>query len=265
MDNHASIRKDNRKALPKYLLLILCAALVGAALGFLAGFAGSQNLEEAAAAALDHFLEAVTPWGIPVSTLVLLSLSWSKYRSANKLFSGWDGEDEGTADRVEQALNWALLLTTLQFLLDLFFFSAAVVYWVPGRLTILVEIGCFLVSIALLIVTQQKVVDLTRRLNPEKQGSVYDLKFRKKWLSSCDEAEQKQIGQAAYKACHTLNVACPILWCGSILLSFTAEASLLPSFLILLLWGLLSLTYIMECIRMSKKAPPRQPADPGQV
>ena len=111
-------------------------------------------------------------------------------------------------------------------------------------------------SIAILIIIQQKVVDLTRELNPEKQGSVYDLKFRKKWLNSCDEAEQKQIGQAAYKAYHVLNTTCPILWVFLILLSFIMEISLLPSFLILLLWGILSLTYILECIRMSRRSLP---------
>ena len=36
---------------------------------------------------------------------------------------------------------------------------------------------------------QQRSVDLTKRLYPEKTASVYDTHFRKKWLDSCDEAE----------------------------------------------------------------------------
>ena len=136
------------------------------------------------------------------------------------------------------------------------FFAAAVIYWVPGHLIIFAEIGSFLLSIALLIVLQQKVVDLTRKLNPEKQGSVYDLKFRKKWLNSCDEAERKQIGQAAYKAYSVLNATCPILWAVLLLLGFVLEISLLPSFLVLLVWGILNLTYIAECIRMNRHSLP---------
>ena len=247
-----NIQNDNRKALPKYLLVLLGGAVLGGGLGFLVGFAGDHNLGETAVLALNRFLAAITPWGIPVSTLVLLGLSWVKYRSAKKLFAGWDGEDELTPDTADQHLNWVLLLTTLQLLLNLFFFSAAVIYWVPGRLTILAEIAVFMISIALLIVLQQKVVDLTRKLNPEKQGSVYDLKFRKKWLNSCDEAERKQIGQAAYKAYSVLNTTCPILWVVLLLLSFVLEISLLPSFLVLLVWGILNLTYIAECIRMNR-------------
>lgn len=251
-----NIQNDNRKALPKYLLVLLGGGLLGGGLGFLTGFAAEHNLGETAADALNRFLAAITPWGIPVSTLVLLGLAWGKYRSAKKLCAAWDGEDELIPDTADQHLNWALLLTTIQLLLNFFFFSAAVIYWVPGHLIIFAEIGSFLLSIALLIVLQQKVVDLTRKLNPEKQGSVYDLKFRKKWLNSCDEAERKQIGQAAYKAYSVLNATCPILWAVLLLLGFVLEISLLPSFLVLLVWGILNLTYIAECIRMNRHSLP---------
>ena len=254
MENN--IKKDNRKALPKYLLVLLGSAVLGTVLGFLIGFAGSNNLGEHAAMALNSFLAVITPWGIPVSSLMLILPAWLKYRSAKKLCAAWDGEDETVADTAEQQLNWVLLLTTVQLLLDFFFFSAAVIYWVPGRLTILAEIASFLVSIALLIVLQQKVVDLTRKLNPEKQGSIYDLKFKKKWLNSCDEAEQKQIGQAAFKAYNVLNVTCLILWVILVILSFILDISLLPSFLVLLVWGVQSITYIAECIRIQQKSLP---------
>ena len=141
-------------------------------------------------------------------------------------------------------------------LADFFFFAAAVVYWVPGRLAILVEVGCFLASIAAVVLIQQRVVDLTRRVNPEKQGSIYDLKFRKKWLASCDEAEQRQIGQAAWKAYHAINVTCPILWGILLMLGFLFDISLLPAFVVVLIWGVSSISYIVECIRLSRRPLP---------
>ena len=33
---------------------------------------------------------------------------------------------------------------------------------------------------------QQMTVDFQKIMNPEKQGSVYDLRFQKKWEESCD-------------------------------------------------------------------------------
>lgn len=48
----------------------------------------------------------------------------------------------------------------------------------------------FLVILAEGIIIQQKAVDITKIMYPEKTASVYDLKFQKKWVDSCDEAEK---------------------------------------------------------------------------
>ena len=116
------------------------------------------------------------------------------------------------------------------------------------------SISTFILSVAAMTVAQQKVVDQVRRMNPEKQGSVYDVHFNKKWLASCDEAEQKQIGQAAYKAYHTVDVACPFLWMTMVLLNYAFDFGLLmPAFTVCLLWLLLNVTYSLEAIRLSRR------------
>ena len=112
----------------------------------------------------------------------------------------------------------------------------------------------FVVSVFLLIFAQQKLVDLARKMNPEKQGSVYDTKFRKKWLESCDEAEQKQIGQAAYKAYNVVSTACPILWAALLMLSFAFNFSpLMPTFIVCFIWLLLQVSYCLEAIRLGRR------------
>ena len=83
-------------------------------------------------------------------------------------------------DAAEQQLSWALLLTGLVIILDFFFFAASIIY---GRF--LPDLILFLASVAVLVVLQQKIVDLERRINPEKRGSVYDMKFQKTWMDSC--------------------------------------------------------------------------------
>lgn len=78
----------------------------------------------------------------------------------------------------------------------------------------LLIVGEMLVSVALVVLVQQKIVDLVRRMNPEKQVSVYDSKFQKKWYNTCDEAERAQIGQASYQAFQAANrAALPCGWC----------------------------------------------------
>ena len=154
-------------------------------------------------------------------------------------------------EQAEEKLSWALMAAAVQVVLDMFFFAAAVV---SENMSALIGVAVFVLSIALLTVAQQKLVDQIRRMNPEKQGSVYDVHFNKKWLASCDEAEQKQIGQAAYKAYHTVNVACPFLWMTMVLLNYAFDFGLLmPAFTVCLLWLLLNVTYSLEAIRLSRR------------
>lgn len=249
-----SIKRDNRKALPLFLLVIFIAAIVGAVLGFLVGYAGHSDLPAAVNAALTALLRQVSPWAIPVCTLVLLGKAWLLYRSARRDFAAWDGEDEAVMDTLDRRLSWSILLSTALLLISFFFVAVATAgVFRPGELEPVYLIVSFLVSAALIVLLQQRVVDLTRRMNPEKQGSIYDLRFHKKWLDSCDEAERQEIGRAAYRAYTVTNTACPILWLVMLLLNLVFDFGLMPTLSVLLVWGCLQITYILTCIQMRAK------------
>ena len=250
MENN-TVKKDNRKALPKYLLILFVAAIFGGVLGFAAGWVGHDNISEVIATAVVGGLTAIAPWALLVTSVVSLALILWLYRGAKALFTGWDGEDEAVMDRADEKLNWALLLTAAQLVLDMFFFAVA---QSAHNMTALWSVLLFLVSIFLLVFAQQKIVDLTRKMNPEKKGSVYDTKFKKKWFESCDEAEQKQIGQAAYKAFNVVSTACPILWAALLMLSYAFDFNpLMPTFIVCFIWLLLQVSYCLECIRLGKR------------
>ena len=250
MENN-TVKRDNRKALPKYLLILFVAAIFGGVLGVAAGWVGHDNLSEVIATAVAAGLTAAAPWALLGTSVVSLALILWLYRAAKALFTGWDGEDEAVMDRADEKLNWALLLTAAQMVLDMFFFAVA---QSAHNMTALWSVLFFLVSIFLLVFAQQKIVDLTRRMNPEKQGSVYDTKFKKKWFESCDEAEQKQIGQAAYKAFNVVSTACPILWLALLVLSYAFNFELLmPTFIVCFIWLLMQVSYCLECIRLGKR------------
>ena len=251
MENN-TVKKDNRKALPKYLLILFVAAIFGGVLGFATGWVGHDNISEVIATAVSDGLTAAAPWALLVTSVVSLALILWLYRGAKALYTGWDGEDDDVMDRADEKLNWALLLTAAQLVLDMFFFVAAESGESP--LGGIVGFLSFIVSMFLLVFAQQKIVDLTRQMNPEKKGSVYDMNFRKKWIESCDEAEQKQIGQAAYKAYTVVNTACPILWAALLMLSYAFNFSLLmPTFIVCLIWLLQQVSYCLECIRLGRR------------
>ena len=247
---HDRVSGENRKALPKFLLILLVSAVGGGVLGLAAGLAGHSALPEYAAAWLEDVLRAIAPWAIPAYTAALLGGALWIYRSARARFNAWDGEEERVIDAAEGSLNWALLLGALTLILDFFFMavsSALLSGW--GSLTV---VGWFLLSAALEMLLQQKVVDLEKRMNPEKRGSVYDTKFQRKWLESCDEAEQRQIGRAAYRAFQVTNTACVFLWLALVVLNMVFDLGLTPVFSVLVIWGILQVSYILECIRIAK-------------
>lgn len=248
-------KSENRKALPKFALTIVLSLLGGGVLGFFIGLTNVFGLDAAALAeGLNGVLSAVTPWGIPVTSVLTLGTAFFLYRSAAKKYAAWGGGDEDeTSASIENTLSWVLLLSAVQLILNFFFLAALCIYSLDAGVWALAHIAVFLLSCGLVIFAQQKVVDLERRMNPEKHGSVYDTKFQKKWLESCDESERQQIGQACYRAYLVTTRVCIGLWLALVLLSMVLEMSILPVFVLVLIWGVMQVTYTLECIRLGKR------------
>lgn len=246
-------KSDNRRALPKYILVLFIAAFFGALAGFAAGIVGAGNLSESIKTAVNTALTAAAPWGIPVTSVVFLGLGWRFYAKARRIYKTWDGEEEAPIERAEEDLSWALLMSAIALLWDFFFLSVLVVCGAGSPLERLGGVALFLVSVVMIMVQQQKVVDLTRRINPEKQGSVYDTKFLKKWVDSCDESEQSQMGQAAFKAYRAAVNTCLWLWAALIVLHYAFDTGMLPIVMVLVIFGVLQIVYTLECIRLSRK------------
>ena len=102
MENN-TVKKDNRKALPKYLLILFVAAIFGGVLGFAAGWVGHDNISEVIATAVSDGLTAAAPWALLVTSVVSLAVILMLYRGARRLFAGWDGESEEVMDRAGEA------------------------------------------------------------------------------------------------------------------------------------------------------------------
>ncbi len=102
------------------------------------------------------------------------------------------------------------------------------------------------------IIFQQKCVDTVKQINPEKKASVYDIRFEKKWIDDCDEAEKIIIGKCAYKAYSTTNIVCMVL---SLILAICAlvfNIGFLPSLTVCLVWIINISVYFKEAMRYSK-------------
>ncbi len=246
-----SEKSANRKAFPKFMMILLLCALGGGLAGFAVVHFGNSTLPETMQAGFIRIFTAVIPWSIWVSSALLLGASVWMYRKARTIFRHWDGENEDTMERADTQLSWCSLLANLCTVLSFFFFGAGLQPSIsPARFPLFLL--SFTLSIAGQVFLGQKAVDLTRKMNPEKQGSVYDMNFQKKWVASCDENEQRQIGQASFKAFNVVNHTCLGLWIILVLLSMVADIGILPIFLVMLLWGVNLMAYLLECIRLGR-------------
>jgi len=86
-----NVRRDNRRALPKYLLTILLFGLLGGVLGFFTGVAGAAGVAETVRQALDRVLAVCAPWGIVGSAVVGAEQTTGSVFRSSALISRADG------------------------------------------------------------------------------------------------------------------------------------------------------------------------------
>ena len=165
-------------------------------------------------------------------------------------------EEEEYREKLEGGLNKALLITTVNMILSWVFFGTGF-YCITERektdfLSLLLCLVGFILSIACTSITQQKVINLTKTLNPEKNGSVYDLKFHKKWMDSCDEAERFYIYKCCYASYNATQVVCLILIVIIVLAGMIFPIGVLPLICVCIIWGVSSIVYGVTAMKVER-------------
>ena len=256
------VTRDNRKSWPKFVAVLIVALFAGGALGTAVTWIMENPSLDEVLRHLGVALGACAPW-IVLCALLFWAGSMVCYRRGKAAFASWNGEDEDVPDSAEHLLSWSILWATAA---QFFAFGAfsVVVSLIPlgyaDYLSLLAAIVGLLAVTFLVLFTQQRVVDLTRRINPEKQGSVYDFKFQKKWLASCDEAERQRIGQAAYSSFLVTSRTAMVVWIVMVLVNLYLPIGPLPVLAALIPWGVGQISYLVACLKMerSQAAPSKE-------
>ena len=257
MKNDA-IRRANRKALPKFIAVAAVLLAAGFVLGFLASWYGLNTWTAALKNAAAFFGAYIAPWLTVALAVILPIVCLFICRSAGKMLRAWDGEDEKTADAIERKLSTVTWLTGACLILACFLMAAAysggfAIFESSERTALyFVSIAAFLVLVIEMLIIGQKCVDTTKRLNPEKTASFYDMKFQKKWIEDCDEAEKLRIGKCAFKAYAATNRVCATLAVALAVCALLFDTGFLPSLAVCLVWAVNLTVYCREAIRYSK-------------
>ena len=249
MKNNDEIRQANRKAFPKFLLMMLGGLVLGAVIGFAGMFilsaAGQDNLT-AALAGLGTGLATAAPWLLAACGAVELIAGLILYQKAKTIVQGWDGEDETVPERAEKPLNLALWISSMAMVAAFFLLTAAYSVGTASKSEVFGMLGGIAAFSAVMVITlmlQQRLVDLVKRLYPEKKASVYDAKFQKEWFDQCDEAEKAQVGESAYHAYNAANRTCMILWIVFTVTALFLDTGILPVLAVCVVWAVSQSVY----------------------
>lgn len=218
-------KKEDRKAIVKFVIILGIAFLIGIAVG-IGGVILKDILETSSfKEALVVSLQILAIYGGYAFTTILLLACIVLYKKSRKEYIAWDEEDEDVLCRMETKLSYVLWFSNLILYGAYLFFSTGV--WatelsdaksaagqgVAGFLSSLAIVFLHMIY-ALLVacVVQQKAVNMMKEINPEKAGSVYDIKFQDKWLENCDEAERYATYKCSYKTFKTMQTVGIVFW-----------------------------------------------------
>jgi len=254
------VKQENKKALPKFILIVTASLVVGLLLGFGMSFLEAERFGEALDAFGGFYATRLAGWLLCACPILELAVCLPIYLDVKKRLAAWDGEDEAVSNDIEGRLSVGLCITSLATVLG-FFLAAGHMAGMGAdirleremsALHVFLGLGAFLVILFGSMILQQKLVDLTKRLYPEKKGSVYDLKFQEKWLKSCDEAEKAIICQCAMKAYKAMCGVCLAMWMVSTLGGLSFGWGFLPAMAVCIVWGTGQCVYSYWSIKLSK-------------
>ena len=235
-------KRENRKALKKFILIILAGGVFG---GFLGGFG---FVMEERIMDVCYWLEGMLPEIAFIALLVTAGIfhlaTFIFYRQSVSLYQQWDGEEEKIAEQIDKKLGYAMWGESINTILNFFFFGMGI-----GKTELDIPLlVVFILNIVLVVIFQQKSVDLTKVMNPEKHGSVYDRKFLDKWMESCDEAEKMDIYHAAWSSYRVMSVAYVGAWLVTYLAHMFCGMDFFASIVVTVLWLIQSCVYCYKSI-----------------
>lgn len=186
-------------------------------------------------------------------TAGLITASLGVFSSARARAEKWDGENEDEIEKIEDMLNMPLMFTNIMQTTGIGFLTCCMSLLLSKKsLTAAVPAVIFEVSYLFVLIINGRVVELEKKLNPEKKGSMTDMDFGRKWLDSCDEGEKLAIYRAAYGALNATNKAffiiSVVLWA----LQMIFDTGLMPVISVTVLWSIMNISFIRASMKKEK-------------
>ena len=93
------------------------------------------------------------------------------------------------------------------------------------------------------------MIGLEKKLNPEKKGNILDMRFRKEWIESCDEAERMNIYRSAYDVYKLMSNLFIYAWLLTFIVSAATKTGLFAMIMVAALWLIQTCAYFRATFR----------------
>lgn len=259
MNSKDQIKKSNRKALPKFIVIMAVCLMASFLFGYFIMEVGLDGVSAGLKDVAEYFGCNIALWLIITVAVILPTVCVPLYMSASKLLADWDGEDEVIPNKAEHRLSVAMWIADAALIISFFFIAATystgftLLENSVGTVKFYIAIAGYFAVLVEVILIQQKCVDAMKKTNPEKSdASIYDMKFQKKWMDSCDEAEKIMIGKCAFNAYTRTNKVCAVLSGMLAIGALIFDVGFLPSLAVCIVWIVNLSAYCKEAIKYSK-------------
>ena len=122
--HNSNIKEANRKALPKFLLILLISLVIGGTIGYCSAKFGFNELTGSFKRVASGFSTYVAPWMMLETAILVPTVCLPIYRSAKKLLQTWDGEDEALSETVDNKISIVVWITSCAMICSFFLMAA---------------------------------------------------------------------------------------------------------------------------------------------
>ncbi len=241
-------QNQNRRIYVKFTLTMVCCAILGA---FCGAFASANNASIADLLSTSSEFIYKNNFAIVLINLIFL-WAGTLFAMSGKKHAKQALQDDFAFEKANKHLCISLILSTLSFIWWFFSLSLTAVSIFQGVVLSHFVLACLLIAEICWVTALQSVcVSVTKQINPEKNGNIFDMKFHEKWYNSCDEAERAQIGECSYFSFRIMTMVYPV---AIVLLIFAGTVSSINATLLLglsVLWGIQHLSYQIRSFQIS--------------
>ena len=195
-----------------------------------------------------------------VVNIILFTLSITCYTKCKKAVFSWDGKDEEQLDKIEYKLNYPMLYCTISMVVGMLLYSVSLlssqkadISLEKSMIHLIIAMGIFMLDLVWIAVVNSAVINLIKKINPEKRGSFFDLDFKKRWENSSDEAQKLIIYKSGYKAYSATTMTCMILWIVSLMGMLAFDTGILPVIFVCIIFLVQTVTYTLSTMKEEKR------------